>query len=282
MIGVEFGRYGLQEDLEKDPIKRLYDLGKKVAADAKDDCQSYSDVHGWLDRADLGDSETVSQLRNWRKRVVDEYTKEHARMGIRFDRYIGDPDISEMQASEAMQILQRLNLVGYEGGCATIDLTEWKLGKAKLGDRSAYVSSSRSFHSLMLVKMTIELRDGSCPSHLSDIVAATQLHTEHGPDKLIYVVPPSQRSHYAQLLRILHLMGFPWASKVQNWEFGEISGTKFDEHVHLSENLDWVSDVGQGCSLWWKVPGPIRERMKDSDHDHGIESMKLLDVAGRR
>jgi arginyl-tRNA synthetase len=78
-----------------------------------------------------------------------------------------------------------------------------------------------------------------------DIAGAIERWEKHHFDKMIYVVSSQQDLHLAQFFKILSLMGFDWASRMEHINYGLVTGmsTRKGTVVFLNQIIKESADV---------------------------------------
>jgi arginyl-tRNA synthetase len=78
-----------------------------------------------------------------------------------------------------------------------------------------------------------------------DIVGAMERWDKYMFDKMIYVVASQQDLHMAQFFKILALMDFEWASRLEHINFGMVTGmsTRKGTAVFLNQIIKESADI---------------------------------------
>lgn len=94
-------------------------------------------------------------------------------------------------------------------------------------------------HSKKLGKAIVQKKDGTTLYLTRDIGAAIERYAKYKFDKMIYVVASQQDLHLQQLFKILELLKFEWANRVQHINFGMVLGmsTRSGRVVFLDDIL---------------------------------------------
>ncbi|KAF9234723.1 hypothetical protein BU15DRAFT_52202 [Melanogaster broomeanus] len=261
MIASGFEQYGSKEELSKDAIKHLYDVYVKVSKDAEADPNVKVEAAKWFKRMEDGDESALSNWREWRKMSVEKYIEEYDRLNVAFDRYIGESEVGKQWMDKAVERLDELGLISDANGAKLVDLEKWKLGKAVL--RKA---------------------DGTSIYLTRDIAGAIERWERYQFDKMIYVVASQQDLHLAQFFKILKLMEFPWADRLEHVNYGMVLGmsTRKGTAVFLDQIIKEAASV-------------MHEQMKRNQDKYnsiedpeyvsqevGITGIKIQDMAAKR
>lgn len=57
-----------------------------------------------------------------------------------------------------------------------------------------------------------------------DIGGAIERYDKYNFDKMIYVVSSQQDLHLAQFIKVIHLLEYPWADRLQHVNYGLVLG----------------------------------------------------------
>lgn len=117
-----------------------------------------------------------------------------------------------------------------------------------------------------------------------DIVGAMERWEKYHFDKMIYVVSSQQDLHLAQFFKILSLMNFEWASRMEHINYGMVTGmsTRKGTAVFLNQIIKESADV-------------MLEQMKKNEEkfaqieepeyvarEIGITAIKIQDMQAKR
>jgi arginyl-tRNA synthetase len=238
VLAVGFRRYGNEEKLEKDPINHLFNVyvqinkdverekeesmavaGAKVATSATDD-----EARAYFKSMEDGDEHALSLWKKFRDLSIVKYRDTYKRLNIDYDSYSGESQVSQEIMKNVTEMFREKNLVTEDNGALLVDLTPYnkKLGKA-----------------------IVQKKDGTTLYLTRDVGAAISRYEKYKFDKMIYVIASQQDLHTAQFFKILNLMGFEWASKLQHVNFGMVQGmsTRKGTVVFLDTILEETKDA---------------------------------------
>lgn len=132
MIATGFEKYGSQEELERDPIKHLYDIYVQINREADTDPNVKTEAAKWFKRMEDGDESALANWRVWREYSIKKYAEEYDRLNVQFDVYTGESEVGKEWQDKALQRLDEMQLISDANGAKLVDLEKWKLGKAVL------------------------------------------------------------------------------------------------------------------------------------------------------
>ena len=98
--------------------------------------------------------------------------------------------------------------------------------------------------------------DGTSIYLTRDIAGAIERYEEYKFDKMIYVISAQQDLHCAQFFKVVELMGFEWANKLEHINYGLVLGmsTRKGTVVLLSDLIRWVlSAPSSKCDIHFWV-----------------------------
>ncbi|KZT24804.1 arginyl-tRNA synthetase [Neolentinus lepideus HHB14362 ss-1] len=261
MIAVGFEKYGSQEALEKDAIKHLFDVYVQVNKDAAENPEVKVEAAKWFKRMEDGDEEALKNWRVWRALSIKKYTDEYARLNVHFDVYTGESAVGREWQDKALERLDQMGLISDVEGAKLVDLEKWKLQKAVL-----------------------RKKDGTSIYLTRDIGGAIERYEKYKFDKMIYVVSAQQDLHLAQFFKILKLMEFPWADKLEHVNYGLVQGmsTRKGTVVFLDQIIKEAASVMHEQMQKNEEKYKAVEDPEGTSLEIGITGVKIQDMAAKR
>ncbi|MBI2875654.1 MAG: arginine--tRNA ligase [Candidatus Tectomicrobia bacterium] len=216
LLALAYQQWGDDRELEARPIRYLYELYVKINQAAQEDPAIQEAARELFRRMEEGDPGPVGLWNRFRTLSIREYERVYSRLGVHFDLYSGESFYRD-KVQGVVEELKAMGLLQISQGAAIVDLAPWELNVALLAKS-----------------------DGATLYLTRDLAAAHERHTEYGFNRLLYVVGSDQRLHFAQLFKILELMGRPWADRCAHVDFGRILGmsTRRGQAVFLEDVLD--------------------------------------------
>ena len=235
MLTAGWSRFGSEEDLEKEPLAHLLEVHAKTEALLKEqqsaakledgEAPTISEIETERDQRckqlEESDPNTHDLWKRFRELCIAKYAEQYARLGITFDEYSGESQISKEIIEEAETTLK-------EKGVYHEKPEGWFVEFSKPDEKGLGSVKGRS-------------SDGTTSYLLRDIGAALDRNRKHSFDKMIYVVSPRQTAHFQQVLKALELMDLSeLAQKLEHFSFGEVHGLSAKEGASglLSDILD--------------------------------------------
>ena len=173
LLGVGWERFGSEQAFEADPLGHLTEVyhkihllfepelaaSKKVRGEAVkkgvDDGKEQAELqnHGltaernaFFKRMEEGEEKAVGLWRRIRDVNIENYRRGYARLGIKFDDYSGESQVTQTAMAGVEQALKEHGLCEEINGLLLVDLKKYKLGGCAIRDRSnsSTLSPSRS------------------------------------------------------------------------------------------------------------------------------------------
>ncbi|KAH7099424.1 arginyl-tRNA synthetase [Auriculariales sp. MPI-PUGE-AT-0066] len=261
LIAVGFERYGDKDALETDAIKHLFDVYVKINKDAEQDESVHDAARAWFRRMEDGEEDALANWRLWRALSVSKYEKEYAQLNVKFDEYIGESTVSAKSQDDALNKLGDLNLTQESNGALVIDLEKYKLNTA-----------------------VVRKRDGTSLYLTRDIGGAIERWDKYKFDKMIYVISSQQDLHVAQFFKVLQLMGFDWADRLENVNYGLVLGmsTRRGTVVFLEDIVREAATVMHEQMQKNEAKYAAIEDPETTSREIGISAVKIQDMSAKR
>lgn len=194
--GTQFGKlivayktWGSKEAVEKDGIAELMKLYVKFHAEAEKDDSLNDDARAWFTKMEQGDEEALS-IWQWFKDIsLVEYKRTYALLGMEFDHYTGESFYRD-KTQTIIDILKEKNLLTESEGANIVDLEAYDMAPC-----------------------LITKKDGSSIYATRDLAAVYYRKNTYGFSKCLYVTGQEQKLHFAQVFKVIELMGNDWASE---------------------------------------------------------------------
>lgn len=204
--GTQFGKlitaykkWGNKEEIEKEPIKTLLKLYVKFHDEAELNPELEEEGRRWFKKLEDGDEE-ARKLWNW---FVDlslkEFNKIYDLLKVKFDYFTGESFYND-KMDRIIELLKEKNLLKESKGAYVVDLEQFDMPPC------------------LVLKS-----DGATLYPTRDITAAIYRKETFDFEKALYVTDYSQNLHFAQWFKVIELMGFEWADKLEHVPFGRVS-----------------------------------------------------------
>ena len=198
---VAFRRWGDRETVERIGIDELVRLYVKFHEEAEKDPSLEDLARAEFHKLEEGDPDNLALWKWFCDVSLAEYEKTYRQLGIEFDSYTGESFYMRGGlVDEAVEKIRSLGLLKTDNGAQIVDLSEWNMPPC------------------IILKS-----DGSTIYHTRDIAAVLYRKETYDFDKAIYVTSAQQCLHFAQLFKVIDLMGCPWYKDMVHVPYGTVS-----------------------------------------------------------
>ena len=130
----------------------------------------------------------------------------------------------------------------------------------------------------------ITVLDGTSIYLTRDIGGAIERHEKYKFDKMIYVVASQQDLHLSQFFKVLELMGFDWAKKLEHVNYGLVLGmsTRKGTAVFLDQIIKEATFVMHEQMKKNEEKYKAVEDPEEVSQEIGITGIKIQDMAAKR
>ncbi|MCL6597230.1 MAG: arginine--tRNA ligase [Alicyclobacillus macrosporangiidus] len=266
--GTQFGKnivaylkWGDEETVRRDPVKELFRLYVRFHEEAKDKPELEDEARAWFKRLEDGDEEATRLWKWFISESLKTFEQTYRRLGVRFDHYLGESFYNDKMDAVVEELRQR-GLLTESEGAEVVDLSAWNMPPC-----------------------IIRKSDGATIYATRDLAAALYRHDVLGATDLIYVVGAEQKLHFAQVFKVLELMGRDWAARCHHIAFGmmkyngERLSTRRGKVVYLEEVLERAVQEARAI-IEEKNPGlPDKDRVAEAV---GIGAVVFNDLKNNR
>jgi arginyl-tRNA synthetase len=132
--------------------------------------------------------------------------------------------------------------------------------------------------------LTDFLEDGTSIYLTRDIGGVVERFEKYNFDKAIYVVSSQQDLHMQQFIKVLHLMQFPWADRVEHVNYGLVLGmsTRRGTVVFLDQIIKEAASVMHDHMKKNEEKYNAIEDPEYVAQEVGISGVKIQDMAAKR
>jgi arginyl-tRNA synthetase len=229
LLYVGWKRFGVEDAYENDPVGHLLDVYHKIddefqpehvasrqardeaAKDGKDEGEAQTAIESQgifaerneaFKKLEDGDADLVAFWKRIRESIIADYQKFYDRLGVKFDDYSGESEVTAETMIEVEQMLKDKN-ISEESAAA------WMIDMKKLGAKAGHAIIRDRFGSTMYL--------------LRDLAAVLERSRKYSFDKMIYVAANDNSVHFTQMFKILEALDKDLASKLQHVKFSEVS-----------------------------------------------------------
>ncbi|CVK84655.1 related to arginyl-tRNA synthetase, cytosolic [Fusarium mangiferae] len=274
LLAAGWQRFGSEEEFEKQPLRHLLEVNHKIQDLFKpelEECKAakankqdvteiesrglYAERDIFFKKMEDREPEAIAVWQRFRDATVKDYTDSYAQLGVAFDEYSGESQVTAESINEVEQILKDKDI--YEE-----HEDSWKIDFSKHDAKGLSLA-------------VLRYRNGTTSYLLRDLAAVFDRYKKHQFDKMIYVVAMEQEMHFHRVTKTLELMGKQdLAERIQHVSFAKING--LPERLKDSKLL---SDYIEGCHSM--AQAALDEEEEGSYHvDKSERSLEKLGLAG--
>lgn len=255
--GTQFGKlivaykaWGSKAAVEKDGVAELMRLYVKFHEEAEKDDSLNDQARDWFTQMEHGNKEAL-EIWQWFVDIsLKEYKGTYELLGMEFDHYLGESFYRDKTA-DVVKRLQDANLLQESQGAQIVDLEEYDMAPC------------------LIMK-----KDGSSIYATRDLAAIFYRKETWNFEKCLYVTGQEQKLHFAQVFKVVELLGNDWAKdSLVHIPYGLVSleGAKLSTR---SGNIIYAEDIL--LEAIEKVKGVIAE--KNPDLENKEEVAKIVGV----
>lgn len=184
---VAYKKWGSKEAVEQDGIAELMQLYVKFHAEAEKDDSLNDEARAWFTKMEHGDEEALS-IWQWFKDIsLVEYKRTYELLGMEFDHYTGESFYRD-KTQDIVDALTKKQLLKESEGANIVDLEAYDMAPC-----------------------LITKKDGSSIYATRDLAAIFYRKNTYNFSKCLYVTGQEQKLHFAQVFKVVELMGNDWA-----------------------------------------------------------------------
>ncbi len=204
--GTQFGKmicaykkWGVDEEIEKEPIKTLQKLYVKFHNEVEEHPELEDEGRLWFKKLEDGDEEAKRIWKWFVDLSLEEFKRIYDLLKVDFDYNTGE-SFYEDKMDAAIELMKEKNVLTESDGALVVDLEEYDMPPC------------------LIVKS-----DGTTIYATRDITAALYRHENFNFEKAIYITDYAQNLHFKQWFKAIDLMGFDWAKNLIHTPFGRVS-----------------------------------------------------------
>lgn len=224
--GTQFGKlivayknWGSKDAVEKDGVAELMRLYVKFHEEADKEPALVDEARSWFNEMEHGDEEALS-IWQWFKDIsLVEYKRTYDLLGMDFDYYLGESFYRD-KCQDVVDKLTEANLLKESEGAMIVDLSEYDMAPC-----------------------IVTKKDGSSIYATRDLAAIFYRKNTYHFTKCLYVTGQEQKLHFAQVFKVVELLGNEWAKdSLVHIPYGLVSleGAKLSTR---SGNIIYAEDI---------------------------------------
>ncbi|MBR4513951.1 MAG: arginine--tRNA ligase [Lachnospiraceae bacterium] len=192
--GTQFGKlivayknWGNEDAVKERGVAELMELYVKFHEEAEKNDSLNDEARAWFVKMEQGDEEAL-KIWQWFKDIsLQEYKGTYALLGVDFDHYTGESFYRDM-TDDIVGKLTEAGLLTESEGARVVKLDEYDMPPC------------------LVVK-----NDGSSIYATRDLAAVLYRKKTFNFDKCLYVTGQEQKLHFAQVFKVIELLGYDWA-----------------------------------------------------------------------
>ncbi len=196
---VAYKKWGSKEAVEKNGIEQLMKIYVKFHEEADKDPSLNDQAREWFAKMEQGNEEALGIWKWFVDISMVEYRRIYDLMGINFDHFTGESFYRD-KTQEVIDLLKEKNLLKESDGAYIVPLDDYDMAPC------------------LIMK-----NDGSTIYATRDLAAAIYRKRTYDFDKSFYVTGLEQKLHFAQVFKVIDLMGYDWADKMKHIPYGLVS-----------------------------------------------------------
>lgn len=224
--GTQFGKlivaykaWDTKEAVEKDGIAELMKLYVKFHEEADKNPELVDEARAWFNKMENGDEEALS-IWQWFKDIsLVEYKRTYNLLGMDFDYYLGESFYRD-KCQAVVDKVKAAGLLKESEGAMIVDLSDYDMAPC-----------------------IITKKDGSSIYATRDLAAIFYRKDTYNFSKCLYVTGQEQKLHFAQVFKVVELLGNEWAKdQLVHIPYGLVSleGAKLSTR---SGNIIYAEDI---------------------------------------
>lgn len=215
---VAYHKWSSKEQIDEKGIEELLRIYVMFNQEAERDPQLDDQARSWFARMEKGDPEAL-EIWEWFKEIsMAEFEQIYQLLGVTFDYYTGESFYMD-KVPEVMEELKEKGLLEENQGTNIVSLEKYDMPPC-----------------------LITKKDGSTIYHSRDIAAALYRRNEYHFHKCLYVTGVEQKLHFAQVFKVIELMGYEWHQGLVHVPYGLVSleGAKLSTRTG---NIIYAKDI---------------------------------------
>lgn len=196
---VAYKKWGSRETVEEKGIEELMDIYVKFHEEAEKDDSLNDEARAWFLKMEQGDEEALEIWQWFRDISLKEFMRVYNILGMEFDSFAGESFYRDKTAD----VIKRLTddgLLKESQGAMIVPLDEYDMPPC-----------------------IVAKKDGSSIYATRDLAAILYRKATYNFDRCLYVTGLEQKLHFAQVFKVIELMGNDYAKNLVHIPYGLVS-----------------------------------------------------------
>ena len=196
---VAYKKWGSREAVEKKGIEELMDIYVKFHEEAEKDDSLNDEARAWFLKMEQGDEEALEIWQWFRDISLKEFMRVYNILGMEFDSFAGESFYRDKTA-DVIKRLTDNGLLKESQGAMIVPLEEYDMPPC-----------------------IVAKKDGSSIYATRDLAAILYRKATYNFDRCLYVTGLEQKLHFAQVFKVIELMGNDYAKNLVHIPYGLVS-----------------------------------------------------------
>lgn len=196
---VAYKRWGSKESVEENGISELMKIYVKFHEEAEKDDSLNDEARAWFVKMEQGDEEALAIWQWFVDISLIEYKRIYNLLGIGFDHYTGESFYRNMTQGVIDELTNK-GLLEESEGAKIVSLDEYDMAPC------------------LIMK-----KDGSSIYATRDLAAVIYRYKNYHFEKCMYVTGLEQKLHFAQVFKVIELLGYDCYDKLVHIPYGLVS-----------------------------------------------------------
>ena len=184
---VAYKKWGSESEVKEKGIEELMRLYVLFHDKADEEPELFDEARAWFHKMETGDEEALKIWKWFFDISLEEFKRTYNLMGMEFDHFTGESFYRDMTQGVVDELTEKGLLTDSEGA-KIVDLSEYDMAPC------------------LILK-----NDGSSIYATRDIAAVEYRKKTYNFEKCLYVTGQEQKLHFAQVFKVMELLGNEWA-----------------------------------------------------------------------
>ena len=257
--GTQFGKlivayknWGTEEAVKEKGIEELMRLYVLFHEEADKNPELEDEARSWFHKMETGDEEALKIWKWFFDISLEEFKRTYKLMNMEFDHFTGESFYRDM-TEDVVSELESHGLLQDSEGAKIVDLSEYDMAPC------------------LILK-----NDGSSIYATRDIAAVEYRKKTYNFEKCLYVTGQEQKLHFAQVFKVMELLGYEWAKdNLIHIPYGLVSlgGEKLSTR---GGNVIYAEDILKEAIS--KIREIIEEKNPDLSNEEKDEASRIVGV----
>lgn len=196
---VAYKKWGSREAVEEKGIEELMDIYVKFHEEAEKDDSLNDEARAWFLKMEQGNEEALEIWQWFRDISLKEFMRVYNILGMEFDSFAGESFYRDKTA-DVIKLLTDDGLLKESQGAMIVPLDEYDMPPC-----------------------IVAKKDGSSIYATRDLAAILYRKATYNFDRCLYVTGLEQKLHFAQVFKVIELMGNDYAKNLVHIPYGLVS-----------------------------------------------------------